>query len=95
MADIKARFHLQVEKVRKLASSPSSEELLELYALYKQTTEGDNSNPAPWAIQVREKRKWVAWEALNGMPVPMAATRYADLVENLIIRYGVHDIPDA
>jgi acyl-CoA-binding protein len=37
------QFNQAAEKVKNLTKRPSDEELLELYALYKQATVGDNN----------------------------------------------------
>uniref|UniRef100_A0A914S4P1 ACB domain-containing protein n=1 Tax=Parascaris equorum TaxID=6256 RepID=A0A914S4P1_PAREQ len=42
--------------------SPSNDELLELYGLYKQATVGDNISTKPW-LDLKGRAKWDAWES--------------------------------
>lgn len=88
MDDLKKRFYSQADRVRFLCTQPNDEELLQLYAHYKQATLGNNTAAQPWVLQVRERRKWMAWNSLEGMPVPEAANRYIALVDSLIAKYG-------
>ena len=44
----------------------SNEELVELYGLYKQATVGDINIAQPWAVQVKERAKWDAWNKNKG-----------------------------
>lgn len=39
----KQKFNTAAEEVKKLSKSPSNDELLELYGLFKQATVGDNT----------------------------------------------------
>ena len=85
---IQQRFEEAVSRVDSLADTPTDHELLELYSLYKQAMEGDNNRTEPWRIQIREHRKWSAWESLRGMHPRDAANDYATLVEKLESVYG-------
>jgi len=80
-------FSDAVEKVKNLTRTPSNEELLQLYALYKQATIGDNVTSQPWAIQVKERAKWEAWKTHRGMDKTEAEKRYVELVKDLLSRY--------
>ena len=44
---IQEKFELAVKDVELLRDRPSNETLLQLYSLFKQSTEGDNLNPPP------------------------------------------------
>ena len=39
---------------------------LRLYAFGKQGKFGDNTDPKPGMLAIKEKKKWEAWEALKG-----------------------------
>ncbi|RCH91235.1 hypothetical protein CU097_013079, partial [Rhizopus azygosporus] len=41
------KFNTAAEEVKKLSKSPSNDELLELYGLFKQATVGDNTTSKP------------------------------------------------
>lgn len=61
------KFNLKAEEVKKLTQRPTNEELLSLYALYKQATVGDNNTSKPWAVQLEASAKWNAWNNLKGL----------------------------
>lgn len=82
------KFWKAVEKVTELPENLSNDELLALYGLYKQVTEGNNENREPWRIQIRQYAKWEAWNDNNGMSREEAIERYIRLVDFLISRYG-------
>lgn len=85
---ISEEFEAAVENSKCLAVRPDDNELLELYANYKQAMEGDNENSEPWRINVREHRKWEAWSSLEGTHPRDAAIAYARLVDKLAEKYG-------
>lgn len=62
------QFEEAADKVKNLKTSPSNEELLELYALYKQGTVGDNTTPKPGMLDMKGKAKWGAWNDKKGKP---------------------------
>ncbi|CAI5438145.1 unnamed protein product [Caenorhabditis angaria] len=76
-------------KVKTLKTSPSNEELLELYALFKQGTVGDNNTAKPGFLDLKGKAKWAAWDEKKGTSQDAAKTAYVALVEKLITKYGV------
>jgi acyl-CoA-binding protein len=81
---IQERFISAVADSKELPEKPSNEVLLQLYSLYKQSTEGDAvgegpSNPFDFVA----KAKFNAWEALFGKSKEKAMQEYIDLVEKL------------
>jgi len=52
--------------VNNLASKPSDDELLKLYALYKQTTVGDVNTDRPGIFALKDRYKWDSWNELKG-----------------------------
>ncbi|HRF19624.1 MAG TPA: acyl-CoA-binding protein, partial [Chitinophagaceae bacterium] len=67
-----------------LPEKPSNETLLQLYALYKQSTEGDNnSEPPSNPFDFVGKAKYEAWAALKGKSLTEAMTEYIELVKKL------------
>jgi len=61
-------------------SEASNEEKLEVYSLYKQSTEGDINIDQPWAFQLEARAKWEAWNAKKGMSKAEAQQKYIDKV---------------
>jgi diazepam-binding inhibitor (GABA receptor modulating acyl-CoA-binding protein) len=58
--------------------------LLQLYALYKQSTEGDINVDAPAnPFDFVAKAKYASWEELKGKPKETAMQEYVDLVAKL------------
>jgi diazepam-binding inhibitor (GABA receptor modulating acyl-CoA-binding protein) len=53
MSDAAAKFEDAQARVKKLAKSPSNDDLLELYALYKQATTGDVSGSRPGMLDMK------------------------------------------
>jgi diazepam-binding inhibitor (GABA receptor modulating acyl-CoA-binding protein) len=83
------KFSEAAEKVRSLKAKPSNDELLQLYSLYKQATDGDCDIPAPSMFDFQGKAKWTAWESQKGISKSDAEKKYVSLVESLIKRYGL------
>ena len=67
----------------KIKAKVSDEQKLELYALYKQATEGDCKTDKPGLFNLVEKEKWKAWKALEGMSERDAKKKYIRRVEKL------------
>lgn len=76
----------QVE-VKKLPSRPSNDELLELYSLYKQATQGDVSGKRPSMMDITGRAKYDAWAKKKGMNQEDAMQKYVDYVAELQAKY--------
>jgi len=83
MPDLKKQFENAVRRVREVTEQPSSHELLELYALYKQATSGDITGPRPSALDFRARAKYEAWTRAKGLTADKAMGRYIELVTRL------------
>ncbi|VDN51752.1 unnamed protein product [Dracunculus medinensis] len=59
-------FDKCVEVVKNLKKKPNDDELLELYALYKQALFGDNTTVKPGLIDFKGCAKWNAWTKKKG-----------------------------
>ncbi|MBK6267380.1 acyl-CoA-binding protein [Marivirga sp. S37H4] len=66
-----------------IAERPSNEDLLKLYALYKQADEGDITGERPGGFDFKAIAKYNAWEELKGKPKEEAMQEYIDLVNKL------------
>jgi diazepam-binding inhibitor (GABA receptor modulator, acyl-CoA-binding protein) len=62
---------------------PSNEDLLQLYALYKQATEGDVSGERPTGFDFKGIAKYDAWANLKGTSADAAMEKYIALVNRL------------
>jgi diazepam-binding inhibitor (GABA receptor modulating acyl-CoA-binding protein) len=80
-------FETAVARIKEFTKRPSNEELLELYALYKQATEGDVSGERPGGFDFKAIAKFDAWEALKGKSKEQAMQEYINLVNNLQQQY--------
>ena len=55
---MKEKFELAREEVQKLKSKPNNTELLKLYGLYKQATEGDVKGDRPGTFDIKGQFKY-------------------------------------
>lgn len=77
-------FEKAVKDSESLSERPSNDTLLQLYALYKQATEGDNNKIAPEnPFDFVKKAKHEAWLSLKGKSNDEAMKEYIQLVEKL------------
>ncbi|MDF2696424.1 MAG: Acyl-CoA-binding protein [Labilithrix sp.] len=81
--ELSARFEDAQTRVKQLSSSPSTDDLLELYALYKQATVGDVSGSRPGMLDMKGRAKYDAWAKKKGTAKDDAMTKYVALVDRL------------
>jgi diazepam-binding inhibitor (GABA receptor modulating acyl-CoA-binding protein) len=81
-------FESAVSRSKELTKRPSNEELLELYALYKQATEGDAPGERPSGFDFKAIAKHDAWAELKGESKDQAMNDYVDLVARLHQQYA-------
>lgn len=81
--DLPAKFEDAQARVKNLSSSPSTEDLLELYALYKQATSGDATGSRPGMFDLKGRAKFDAWTKQKGATKDAAMTKYVALVDRL------------
>ena len=80
----KEQFEKAVAESKSLAQKPDNETLLQLYSLYKQSTEGDiNTEPPSNMFDFVNKAKYDAWLSLKGKTSEEAMMAYAALVNSL------------
>jgi diazepam-binding inhibitor (GABA receptor modulator, acyl-CoA-binding protein) len=80
-------FESAVARSKEFTKRPSNEELLQLYALYKQATEGDVSGERPGGFDFKAIAKFDAWEELKGKSTEQAEREYIQLVDTLQQQY--------
>ena len=81
--DLKTQFEQAGKDVKGLSSRPGDDDLLELYALFKQATDGDAAGEKPGFFDFVARAKFEAWEALAGTSADDAMKRYVDKVRAL------------
>lgn len=86
MSDLEAAFTKATQDVEQLPERPGNEDLLTLYALYKQSTVGDVTGKRPGMMDFVGRAKHDAWAALHGTSREEAMRRYVDLVGSLEAR---------
>jgi len=84
-------FTKAAEDVKKLKSSPTDEEKLALYGLYKQATVGDVNTDRPGMLDFTGKAKWDAWNSRKGMSKEDAEKEYIAVADKCIHQYGINE----
>lgn len=74
-------------RIKELPRAPGVDELLELYALFKQATAGDAGESAPGVFDFKARAKHDAWQRRKGMSREDAMRAYVDLVAKLVAKY--------
>lgn len=72
------------QRVKTLSAAPGTDQLLELYALYKQGTTGDVDGKRPGMLDVKGRAKYDAWDKKKGMGREQAMEAYVALVDRLV-----------
>ena len=88
MSELEERFEEAAAEAQDLPERPSNDDLLSLYALFKQATEGDVTGDRPGFTDFQGRAKYDAWAELEGMGTQEAMEKYVELVEDLQERLG-------
>ncbi|GLV44517.1 Acyl-CoA binding protein 1 [Carabus blaptoides fortunei] len=83
------RFNKAAEDVKNLKTSPGNDDLLEIYALFKQGSVGDCNTSRPGMLDLKGKAKWDAWNAKKGTAQDAAKEAYIVKVQSLIDSIGM------
>lgn len=86
--ELQQQFENAVTRSKELTKRPSNEELLQLYGLYKQATEGDASGDRPGGFDFKAIAKYDAWAELKGKSKTEAMQEYVSLVDKLHQQYA-------
>ncbi|MBO3697060.1 acyl-CoA-binding protein [Roseivirga sp. E12] len=76
-------FENAVKASSSISERPSNEDLLKIYSLYKQATEGDCTGDAPGGFDFKAAAKYNAWKSLTGTSTESAMSQYIDLITRL------------
>ncbi|KAI5438266.1 hypothetical protein KIW84_024132, partial [Lathyrus oleraceus] len=82
-------FEEHAAKVKTLTESPSNENLLILYGLYKQATLGPVTTARPGIFSQKDRAKWDAWKAVEGKSKDEAMSDYITKVKQLLEEAGL------
>ncbi|MCF6226151.1 MAG: acyl-CoA-binding protein [Xanthomonadales bacterium] len=80
---VNEQFEQAQVAVKALSEKPSDEALLELYALYKQASNGDVSGDKPGFFDFVGAAKYDAWSKLEGMDQATAMQNYVNFAREL------------
>lgn len=84
MADLKAQFEQAQKDVKTLTKRPDNNDMLFLYAHYKQAAEGDVKGSRPGMLDMVGRAKYDAWAKLKGAKSDDAMKKYVDKVAALL-----------
>lgn len=77
------KFDDAAKRVQALPNRPGNDELLQLYALYKQGSNGDASGDRPGFADFAGRAKYDAWSKLKGKTQDEAKEGYIAFVDGL------------
>lgn len=80
---LQARFEEALTASKNLQERPDNMTLLEIYALYKQSTAGDVDSERPGFTDMVGRAKFDAWAGIKGLSKDEAMEKYIDLIEGL------------
>lgn len=83
MADLDTRFDEAVAASKTLPEAPGQDDMLRLYALFKQANEGDVTGKRPGFTNPVGRAKYDAREKVAGVSSDDAKEQYIALVESL------------
>ncbi|CAL8294621.1 unnamed protein product [Lota lota] len=85
------QFNLAKGKLATLKSDPGNQAKLQIYALFKQSTEGPCTTSKPGMLDFVKKAKWDAWKSLGSISQEEARQKYCDLISSLVTLEGGSD----
>ncbi|HYG19612.1 MAG TPA: acyl-CoA-binding protein [Ohtaekwangia sp.] len=86
--EIQQQFDNAIARSKEFTRRPSNEELLQLYALFKQATEGDAQGERPGGFDFKAIAKFDAWSDQKGKSRDASMREYIDLVDRLYLQYA-------
>ncbi|XP_030373204.1 acyl-CoA-binding protein homolog [Scaptodrosophila lebanonensis] len=81
-------FNTAAQKAKSFSKTPTNDEFLEFYGLYKQATVGDNNTAEPGALDLKGKAKWSAWNKHKGLSQDAAKAAYIATYEKYAPKYA-------
>jgi diazepam-binding inhibitor (GABA receptor modulator, acyl-CoA-binding protein) len=86
--ELQQQFEAAAARSKELTKRPSNEELLQLYALYKQGSEGDVTGERPGGFDFKAIAKYDTWADLKGKTKEVAMQEYIALMDKLYQQYA-------
>lgn len=86
--ELDQEFEQAVQDSRTLTQRPDNDALLQLYALYKQATEGDVRGDRPGGFDFKAIAKYDAWAEKKSLSREDAMREYVALVQKLREQFG-------
>jgi acyl-CoA-binding protein len=83
VTELQQAFETAAAEAKALPGMPSNNELLKLYALFKQGSSGDVAGERPSSMDFVNAAKYDAWKELQGTSRDAAMQQYIDLVDKL------------
>ena len=83
MSELQTQFDAAVAGSKSLSERPDNATMLKLYALYKQSTDGDVEGRRPGFTDLVGRAKYDAWAAIKGTSSDAAIEQYIALVNRL------------
>ena len=81
--ELSARFTDAQDRVKQLPKAPDTDDLLALYALFKQSSVGDATGSRPGMMDFKGRAKFDAWTTKKGLSKDAAMEAYVALVDKL------------
>lgn len=85
--ELSEQFEDAQKRVQNLKTRPNNQELLDLYALYKQGTLGDVVGKRPGRLDFKARVKYDSWAERKDMSKEEAMKKYVALVDSLAKKY--------
>jgi len=86
--DLEDDFKSAIDRSSSITQKPANEELLLLYALYKQASEGDVTGERPGGFDFKGAAKYDAWAEFKGKDQRECMLEYIELVNKLVEKYN-------
>lgn len=83
MSNLEKEFEACAVEINDLPERPNNDDLLSLYAFYKQATRGDVSGKRPGMLNIAGRTKYDAWAEIAGTDAEEAMQGYVNLVRAL------------
>jgi len=84
VSDLKAQFEQAQKDVKTLTKRPDNNDMLMLYAHYKQASDGDVQGSRPGMLDMVGRAKYDAWAKIKGTKPEAAMKAYVDKVKGLL-----------
>ncbi|OQR83292.1 enoyl-CoA hydratase/isomerase family [Achlya hypogyna] len=82
-------FQAKIALGKTLPPLDDNQTKLQMYALFKQATEGKCTAPKPGMLDFVGKAKWEAWTSLGDLSTTDAMQKYCDFIDGLAAKAGV------